>query len=164
MILRIASSPISPLFQPLNFSTSTSSCSQIPLSFRSNAPVLRSESARFEPVRCSISQVHSYGTVDYEKRPAVKWGTLYRRISMMENPSLGSGVVLDQCEEEEEGKLSKWVVCRVARELRKFRRFKQALEVRYQLGPFLILCSLVCTVEFSSLMQLSYSRLDFFFF
>lgn len=47
----------------------------------------------------------------------------------MGNPNLNSGAILDQCEAEEEKRLSKWLICRVAKELRKFRRFKHALEI-----------------------------------
>lgn len=80
-------------------------------------------------VSCSISQVHSYGTVDYERRPMVKWNAIYRRISLMENPELGSASVLNQWEKEGR-KLSKWELCRVVKELRKFKKHKQALEVK----------------------------------
>lgn len=160
MILRIGNSLLSPLVHPLNFSTSSSSYSQISVSFRSPAPVLLSEPARF--VQCSISQVHSYGTVDYEKRPVLKWNTLYRRISTMENPSLGSGVVLDQCDDEVEKKLSKWLLCRVAKELRKFRRFKLALEVSAHLFIYysssatcFVKDALLNYMEFCSLVSLS---------
>ncbi|KAI3444818.1 hypothetical protein Pfo_001483 [Paulownia fortunei] len=76
----------------------------------------------------SISQVHSYGTVDYEKRPMLKWNAIYKKISMLENSNLGSASVLNEVENE--GKtLSKWELCRVVKELRKFRRYKFALEV-----------------------------------
>lgn len=47
---------------------------------------------------------------------------------MMENPSLGSATILEQWEEEGR-KLTKWDLCRVVKELRKYRRFKPALEV-----------------------------------
>jgi hypothetical protein len=80
-------------------------------------------------VTCSISQIHSYGTVDYERRPMVKWNAIYKRISLMENHELGSGSVLDQWEKEGR-KLSKWELCRVVKELRKFKRYKHALEVK----------------------------------
>ncbi|OWM75134.1 pentatricopeptide repeat-containing protein At1g02150 [Punica granatum] len=79
-------------------------------------------------VACSISQVHGYGAMDYERRPMVKWNALYRRISLMENPELGSASVLNQCEDEGK-KLTKWELCRVVKELRKFKRYRQALEV-----------------------------------
>ncbi|KAK9273222.1 hypothetical protein L1049_018029 [Liquidambar formosana] len=79
-------------------------------------------------ITCSISQVHTYGTVDYERRPMVKWNAIYRRISLMENPDLGSASVLNQWENEGK-KFTKWELCRVVKELRKYRRFKQALEV-----------------------------------
>lgn len=96
-------------------------------------------------VACSISQVHGYGAVDYERRPMVKWNALYRRISLMEKPELGSASVLNQCEDEGK-KLSKWELCRVVKELRKFKRYRQALEVKlrslpYALGLLLRLCS-----------------------
>ncbi|KAL2478309.1 Pentatricopeptide repeat-containing protein [Forsythia ovata] len=78
--------------------------------------------------RSSISHVHSYGTVDYEKRPVLNWNAIYKRISMMENPQMGSASVLNQVESEGKN-LSKWELCRVVKELRKFRRYKYALEV-----------------------------------
>ncbi|KAK9015507.1 hypothetical protein V6N11_006612 [Hibiscus sabdariffa] len=36
--------------------------------------------------RTSQSQVHSNGTVDFERRPMVNWNSLYKKISQMENP------------------------------------------------------------------------------
>ncbi|KAJ6675632.1 hypothetical protein OIU85_011756 [Salix viminalis] len=97
----------------------------------------------FPVITCSISQIHNYGTVDYERRPMIKWNALYRRISLMENPELGSGSVLNQWENE--GKRpTKWELCRVVKELRKYKRYQQALEVydwmknrqeRFRLSP-----------------------------
>lgn len=55
----------------------------------------------------SISHVHSYGTVDYEKRPAMTWNAIYKRISMMENPHMDSDSVLNQVENEGKN-LTKW--------------------------------------------------------
>ncbi|KDP28877.1 hypothetical protein JCGZ_14648 [Jatropha curcas] len=82
------------------------------------------------PITCkiSISQVHNYGTVDYERRPMMNWNSIYRKISLMENPGLGAGTVLNQIEKNGK-KLTKWELCRVVKELRKFKRYKQALEV-----------------------------------
>ncbi|CAI0548367.1 unnamed protein product [Linum tenue] len=85
------------------------------------------------PITCSISQVHSYGTVDFERRPLINWNGVYRRISLMENPDLGAGTVLALCEKEGK-KLTKWELCRVVKELRKYKRFKQALEVYDWMG------------------------------
>ncbi|KAF6135431.1 hypothetical protein GIB67_027305 [Kingdonia uniflora] len=80
-------------------------------------------------ITCSISQVHCYGgTIDYEKKSPLKWSSLYRRISLMENPDLGSSSVLNMWNKEGR-KLSKWELCRVVRELRKYRRYKLALQV-----------------------------------
>ncbi|XP_073291319.1 pentatricopeptide repeat-containing protein At1g02150 [Primulina huaijiensis] len=76
----------------------------------------------------SISQVHSYGTVDFEKRPMLNWNAMYKEISMMENPELGAASVLNQVENGG-NKISKWELCRIVKELRKFRRFKYALQV-----------------------------------
>ncbi|KAH0448992.1 hypothetical protein IEQ34_022792 [Dendrobium chrysotoxum] len=107
-----------------------SSCSGIPLGLRLGAPHLiagKRCSSEVVAIRCSISQVHSYGTVDYERRPPLKWSSLYRRISIMENPNADSATVLEQWEGAER-KLSKWDLCRVVKELRRFGRFKRALE------------------------------------
>ncbi|KAK4759268.1 hypothetical protein SAY87_022399 [Trapa incisa] len=84
--------------------------------------------ARRTAVACSVSKVHGYGAVDYERRPMVKWNALYRRISLMEKPELGSATILNQCEDEGK-KLTKWELCRVVKELRKFKRYRPALEV-----------------------------------
>jgi len=46
----------------------------------------------------------------------------------MENPELGSGSVLNQWENEGK-RLTKWELCRVVKELRKYKRYQQALEV-----------------------------------
>ena len=89
----------------------------------------RSVNYRKHSITCSISQIHSYGTVDYERRPLVKWNAVYRRISLMENPEMGSASVLNQWENEGK-RLTKWELCRVVKELRKFKRFKMALEVQ----------------------------------
>ncbi|KAL0380048.1 UNVERIFIED_CONTAM: Pentatricopeptide repeat-containing protein [Sesamum angustifolium] len=80
-------------------------------------------------VTCSsISHVHSYGTVDYERRPMLKWNAIYKKISMSENTNMGSASVLNEVENEGK-RLSKWELCRVVKELRKFRRYRFALEV-----------------------------------
>ncbi|CAN4111886.1 unnamed protein product [Withania somnifera] len=80
-------------------------------------------------ISCSaISQVHSYGGVDYERRPIVKWNSIYKRISMNDGPQRGSVSVLNQWEDEGK-KVTKWELSRVIKELRKFRRYKLALEV-----------------------------------
>ncbi|XP_073145617.1 pentatricopeptide repeat-containing protein At1g02150 [Henckelia pumila] len=76
----------------------------------------------------SLSQVHSYGTVDFEKRPMLNWNDMYKKISMMENPELGAASVLNQVENEGK-RISKWELCRMVKELRKFRRFKFALQI-----------------------------------
>lgn len=66
--------------------------------------------------------------MDYEKRPMLKWVDIYKRISLMENPQIGVASVLNQCEKEGK-KVNKWELCKIVRELRKFKRFKLALEV-----------------------------------
>ncbi|XP_010246096.1 PREDICTED: pentatricopeptide repeat-containing protein At1g02150 [Nelumbo nucifera] len=107
--------------------SSTSHYSPVILGVRRSI-VIRTDPNPKNSISCSISQVHNYGTVDYERKPVLKWNSLYRRISLMENPELGSSTVLDQWEKEGR-KLSKWVLSRVVKELRKFRRYKFALEV-----------------------------------
>lgn len=77
---------------------------------------------------CSISQVYGYGTVDYERRPIIQWNAIYKKISLMEKPELGAASVLNQWEKGGR-KLTKWELCRVVKELRKYKRPNQALEV-----------------------------------
>ncbi|XP_044502227.1 pentatricopeptide repeat-containing protein At1g02150-like [Mangifera indica] len=79
-------------------------------------------------IRCSISQTHHYGTADFERRPMIKWNAIYKKISLMENPEMGCASVLNQWENGGR-KVTKWELSRVIKELRKFRRYKQALEV-----------------------------------
>ncbi|XP_073112121.1 pentatricopeptide repeat-containing protein At1g02150-like [Elaeis guineensis] len=125
MLHSAVSLPFSPLRGfPLS---SSASYSQISRGFGPSTVSLRVDQKPGGLIRCSISQVHSYGTVDYERRPALRWSSLYRRIATMENPSLGSAAVLERWEEEER-RLNKWELCRLVKELRKFRRFKLALE------------------------------------
>ncbi|KAM7274576.1 hypothetical protein ACFE04_016442 [Oxalis oulophora] len=114
--------------QKLSFS-STLSYSRPPLLSKSSHITLpTNKPSRLVSITCSISKVHNYGTVDYEKRPMVKWNALYRRLSLMENPELGSKDVLNQWENEGK-RLTKWDLCRVVKELRKFKRFDRALEI-----------------------------------
>ncbi|KAK1273414.1 Pentatricopeptide repeat-containing protein [Acorus gramineus] len=116
----------------MNFSVSISSPPAIPtqflnLSSHSRFAVLR----RPGRISCSsISQVHNYGTMDYERRPPFKWSLLYRKISMTDSPGDGGGSteVLEQWVAGG-NKVTKWDLCRVVKELRKFRRFRLALEV-----------------------------------
>ncbi|KAI3731941.1 hypothetical protein L1987_63134 [Smallanthus sonchifolius] len=78
----------------------------------------------------SVSKVHSYGTVDYENKPAttVTWKAIYKRISLMGNPEKGATEVLNQWENEGK-KVTKWELCRIVKETRKYGRHKLALEI-----------------------------------
>ncbi|GJU60594.1 hypothetical protein Tco_1238360, partial [Tanacetum coccineum] len=73
--------------------------------------------------------VHSYGTVDYEKKPgtSVTWKAIYKRISLMGDPEKGATQVLNQWENEGK-KVTKWELCRIVKEMRKYGRHKLALE------------------------------------
>ncbi|KAJ3680611.1 hypothetical protein LUZ60_016889 [Juncus effusus] len=76
----------------------------------------------------SISQVHSYGTVDFEKKPGLLWSALYRRVLSGHREGRTPAGVLDEWDETER-RLTKYEVCRVAKELRKYRHFHLALDV-----------------------------------
>ncbi|KAK9065446.1 hypothetical protein SSX86_014845 [Deinandra increscens subsp. villosa] len=78
----------------------------------------------------SVSNVHNYGRVDYENKPAttVTWKAIYKRISLMGNPEKGATEVLNQWEDEGK-KVTKWELCRIVKELRKYGRQKLALEI-----------------------------------
>ncbi|KAD4982625.1 hypothetical protein E3N88_19296 [Mikania micrantha] len=79
----------------------------------------------------SISKVRSYGGgVEYDKRreTSVTWKAIYKRISLMGNPEKGAIEVLNQLENEGK-KFTKWDICRVVKEMRKYGRHRLALEV-----------------------------------
>jgi hypothetical protein len=83
----------------------------------------------------TASQVHSYGTVDFEKKENLYWNFLYRRIMSAQREGKAISSVLETWDQLER-RLSKWELCRVAKELRKFRHSKSALEVICSLGRF----------------------------
>lgn len=59
----------------------------------------------------------------------VKWNAIYRKISLTDDPEVRSADVLNQWEKEGR-KLTKWELCRVVKELRKYKRYDRALEVK----------------------------------
>ncbi|CAJ2664958.1 unnamed protein product [Trifolium pratense] len=114
--------------QSFSLSLSSSICYSNTLPFKQRVSVCYTYSVRAISVTCSISKTHNHDTVDFERRPIVKWFVLYKRISMMKNPELGSASVLNQWENE--GKtLTKWELCRIVKELRKYRKHHSALQV-----------------------------------
>lgn len=68
-----------------------------------------------------------YEAVNYKRRPELKWTDILKKISLIEDPQLGVASVLNQIEKEG-NKLTKWELCRVVKELRKFNKFNLALE------------------------------------
>lgn len=62
----------------------------------------------------------------------VKWNAIYRKISLTDDPEVRSADVLNQWEKEGR-KLTKWELCRVVKELRKYKRYDRALEVKRQI-------------------------------
>lgn len=140
--------------QNASLSLSSSFCYSPPLPFKlSTLPLGQSQTQRpchqrlSATVTCSFSKIHSYGTMDYERRPIVKWNAIYRRISLMQNPELGSASVLNQWENEGKN-LTKWELCRVVKELRKYRRHERALEVNKTLSSTKSLLGLLCCFSF----------------
>ncbi|XP_073125158.1 pentatricopeptide repeat-containing protein At1g02150-like [Henckelia pumila] len=97
-----------------------------------SSPLLRKTSGRDKNLvffSCSsVSRVQSYGRVGFGWRSALKWSDVYKKISTMEGQNMGSASVLNEAENEGRS-LSKWDLHRVVKELRKFRRYKSALEV-----------------------------------
>ncbi|XP_024983123.1 pentatricopeptide repeat-containing protein At1g02150-like [Cynara cardunculus var. scolymus] len=136
MLLHSVISQSPPHPQTISLQSSSSSLSNFinfPSGFR-NSPLKRGQ---FKPIiirnsssSSSFSQGYSYGTVDYEKksRTPVTWKAIYKRISMMGNREKGSTSVLNQWENEGRT-VTKWELCRLVKELRKYGRFKLALEV-----------------------------------
>ncbi|KAL7616601.1 hypothetical protein Lser_V15G03101 [Lactuca serriola] len=136
MLLHSTISQSPPHPQLLSLSSSSSSLSNsinfLP-GFR-NSPLKRAQFSSLVIRNCSsslyASNVYNYGTVDYEKKPGttVAWKAIYKKISMMGNREKGSSSVLNQWENE--GKTTtKWELCRLVKELRKYGRYNLALEV-----------------------------------
>ncbi|KAH9606592.1 hypothetical protein KSS87_016122 [Heliosperma pusillum] len=122
MILQSTLSPSSPhpISSPLYYPHGSSSSSFV------SFPIIRTHQLYNNiSIKCSISQSE---TMDYEKKNILKWNNIFKRISTMENPQMDVASVLNQCQIEGK-KISKWEICRIVKELRKFRRFKLALEV-----------------------------------
>ncbi|OMO69623.1 hypothetical protein CCACVL1_19368 [Corchorus capsularis] len=119
--------PSSLLNHRVSLSSTTSYSRQLPCQVPQFIP---SKTLTYQklPITCSISQIHSYGTVDYERRPMIKWNGVYRKISLMEDPELGSATVLNDLEKEGR-QLTGWELRRVVKELRKYKRYKLALGV-----------------------------------
>ncbi|XP_022734474.1 pentatricopeptide repeat-containing protein At1g02150-like [Durio zibethinus] len=111
--------PSSLLTHRVSLLSASSCCRQLPC---------RIPQSQKLPITCSISQVHSYGTMDYKRRRMMNWNVIYRKISLVENPDLGSATVLNDWEKGGR-KLNKWELSKVVKELRKYKRYKQALEV-----------------------------------
>jgi len=124
---------IQPSLQNQNVALSSSLCYSPPLRLNHSSSLTLGHTQKpcFQrlTVTCSISKIHSYGTVDYERRPIVRWNDVYRKISLMKNPEMGSASVLNQWENGGRN-LTKWELSRVVKELRKYRRYERALEVR----------------------------------
>lgn len=114
----------------VSFSSSIPNLLSFPSGFSSLTLLKPLKSLSTPVISCSsISQVHSYGTTDYEKRPMPNWGIIYKRISMIAYPQKGAATVLNQCENEGK-RISRLELLLVIRKLRKFRRHELALEVK----------------------------------
>lgn len=126
-----------------NASLSSTISYSLPLSWKNpHCGIRETVIYRKLPITCSISKIHGYGTLDYDRKSFTKWNSIHRRISLMENPELGAGTVLNQMEKDGK-KLTRWGLCRVVKELRKFKRYKQALEVNLKFSGFFFTPSLV---------------------
>ncbi|KAI3498419.1 hypothetical protein L1887_34194 [Cichorium endivia] len=132
----ISQSPPNP--QSISLSSSSSSlCNSLnfPYGFRSS-PIKKSQFSSFivknsySSSSSPVSKVYNYGTVDYENKPrtTVTWKAIYKRISLMGNPEKGAAEVLNQWENEGK-KVTKWELCRIVKEMRKYGRHKLALEI-----------------------------------
>ncbi|XP_047321725.1 pentatricopeptide repeat-containing protein At1g02150-like [Impatiens glandulifera] len=108
----------------VSLSSSTSSST-----FRSFVYLQGVTNLKFPLISCKISEDGSQGAVvDYEKRSQMNWNRVYKRLSLSEDPNTGAATVLNQCEKEGKN-LTKWALSRIVKELRRFRKYKLALEV-----------------------------------
>ena len=116
----------------LSLSSSLSYSATLPSFKPSTVTLPHTESTCFRglSVTCSVSRTRSSGTVGYKRRPIETWNAICRRISLIENPEVDSSTVLNKWEDQ--GKwLTKLDLCKVIKELRKYKRHKRALEVKF---------------------------------
>ncbi|XP_023737689.1 pentatricopeptide repeat-containing protein At1g02150 [Lactuca sativa] len=134
----VSQSPPHPQSISLSSSLSSSSLSHslnFPYGFRSSPhkkPQFTSfiVKNRYSSSSSPVSKVYNYGTVDHEKKSgtAVTWKVIYKRISLIGDPEKGATEVLNQWENEGK-KVTKWELCRIVKEMRKYGRHKLALEI-----------------------------------
>ncbi|KAJ4759165.1 Pentatricopeptide repeat-containing protein [Rhynchospora pubera] len=127
MLLRSPLSSSSPFISPSS-SSKPRAPHLYPLLYHSISRPKEVKRGNLPIVSAKISQVHNYGTVDFENKTNLHWSDLYRRIltTMIEDKCVAS--VLETWDSEER-RLSRWTLGRVAKELRKFGHLKEALEV-----------------------------------
>jgi hypothetical protein len=121
----------SPLSSSLPFASSRSTRPPAPcfhnLLHRSSPRKKEEKGECLTIVSGTASQVHSYGTVDFEKNENLRWISLYRSILNAKKEGKATASVLET--RDQLRRLSKWELCRIAKELRKFHHSKSALEV-----------------------------------
>ncbi|KAL8141281.1 hypothetical protein V2J09_007302 [Rumex salicifolius] len=136
MLQNCVSFPQNPNVQFLLQSTSTPpSSSSLPNSISSSSPasavsLLPLRSVRFStPFLLSCAAFKNTGTTgDYQARPVIRWKDIYNKVWLLENSETGVSGVLNQCEID--GKtFQKYELFVFIKNLRKFRRYKYALQV-----------------------------------
>ncbi|KAL8129804.1 hypothetical protein V2J09_018959, partial [Rumex salicifolius] len=130
MFLTPISAPSLPslFFSSLSRSTTTTTFLLPLYSIRDSLPSSVSCSASRYPIQGRGRGRGPGNTVDYEGKPLSNWNEIYKRISFVKGTEIGVAGAFEQFERE--GKtFVKWELCRVVRELRKFRNYKLALEV-----------------------------------
>ncbi|KAL9234342.1 hypothetical protein vseg_009225 [Gypsophila vaccaria] len=88
-------------------------------------PYKKTQNLNFS-ISCSIPPQ----TYDHGKKPPVllKWSNIFKSISTVVDPEIGVSNLLNRFESDGK-RFTKWELCRIAKELRKFKRYKLALEV-----------------------------------
>lgn len=78
--------------------------------------------------RSWVAEPSKQGESSSEKEPSLTWIGTYKKISMLEDRNLSSDSVLNELVNKGK-KFNRWELCRVAKELRRFRRYRHALQV-----------------------------------
>ncbi|GAB2290104.1 hypothetical protein Dimus_024392 [Dionaea muscipula] len=108
------------LFQSLPFSSGFGTVNPLLTPIRLNCPLTRSGHQVYK---------RTMSTVDFERsNSGLNWFNLWRMISSVKGTEMGVASLLDELERDGK-KLSKWVLCRVAKQLRKYKKWEFALQV-----------------------------------